>query len=130
MRLEKKISLRLDTGLIDRLQGRADQERIPLSYLLRHLVIRFLEEKQTTLPAFLVATGNRTISEGRADQLQEEFAKEVCSLFDGFRKQGLEVKEAAKRTNFALKAKNHPWATYEVVAGVLRDARRFRTKRP
>jgi hypothetical protein len=57
---------------------------------------------------------------------REQFESEVCSLFDGFRSQGLDQKEAVKATNRALKAKNHPWANHETVSRVLRGAGRFR----
>lgn len=58
--------------------------------------------------------------------LQAEFRSEVCRVFDEFRGQGLEVKEAVKRTNSALKAAGNPWATHAVVSDVLRGAGRFR----
>jgi hypothetical protein len=60
---------------------------------------------------------------------QAEFSVEVCALFDGFRKQGFDMRESTKRTNYALKEKNHPWATYEVIASVLRETGRFRKPR-
>lgn len=65
----------------------------------------------------------------QAEKNQVEFRNEVLSLFDGFIGQGLEPKEAVKRTNSALKARNNPWATHEVVQGVVRASGRFRTKR-
>ena len=124
----KKLSLRLDCELVERLQDYASRERVPVSYVLRHLVLRFLSDptKETyrTPPA---RTG------GPAPDLvakrQAEFSAEVCALFDGFKAQGHDARESAKRTNFALKAKKHPWATYEVIADVLRQAGRFRKDR-
>jgi len=40
----KKLSLRLDTELVERLQDYADRERVPVSFVLRHLVLRFLSD--------------------------------------------------------------------------------------
>lgn len=124
----KKISLRLDRPLAERLQARADRDRIPVSYLLRHLVLRFLGESKVEVPPSppsLRGVAAATIHT-RAEQLQEEFRAEVCALFDSFLAQGIEPKEAVKRVNLTLKGKKHPWATFEVVAGVLRSQGRFR----
>jgi uncharacterized protein (UPF0335 family) len=62
----------------------------------------------------------------RRREFQTEFQQEVCRIFDELAGQGLERKEAVKRTNQALKAKKHPWATHEAVLSVLRSAGRFR----
>lgn len=126
--MTKKISLRLDRPLADRLQDRADRDRVPVSYLLRHLVLRFLgESKDKEPPTLPVPRGGSVATiHTRAEQLQEEFRAEVCALFDSFLAQGVEPKEAVKRVNLALKGKKHPWATFEVVAGVLRSQGRFR----
>ena len=142
---EKKISLRLDLELADRLQAWADKERVPVSYLLRHMVLRFLAGSQGPVPlgdaAGSPAAGSKppmAAVPGRrpslaalavlpsVDQMQADFRREVCTIFDAFRGQGQDLKQAAKATNFAMKAKNHPWATYEVIADVLRKAGRFR----
>lgn len=124
----KKISLRLDRPLADRLQDRADRDRVPVSYLLRHLVLRFLGESKDkeppALPALRGVPGAALLT--RSERLQEEFREEVCTLFDSFLAQGVESKEAIKRVNLALKDKKHPWATFEVVAGVLRSQGRLR----
>ncbi len=66
--------------------------------------------------------------QGRRD-LQNKFRDDVCRIFDEFRAQGLDPKEATKRTNSALKASGNPWATYAVVSEVLRGAGRFRQRR-
>jgi hypothetical protein len=66
---------------------------------------------------------------GKVADLQAAFREEVLSLFDGFVSQGLDAKEAVKRSNFALKAQNNPWATYETVLSVVRAAGRLRKKR-
>lgn len=128
MNMHRKISLRLDADLADRLQCRADSERVPVSQLLRHLVLRLLNESQAPVKAAPTAWRRESPSvlKTRTEQLQAEFHEKVCSLFDTFRAQGHDPKEATKRTNLALKAKNHPWATYEVIQGVLRKAGRFR----
>lgn len=60
------------------------------------------------------------------ERLHEEFKREVCALFDGFTSQGVERKEAIKRTNASLKASGSPWATFDTVQGVLRSCGRFR----
>ncbi len=46
MNLDKKISLRLDSALVDELQNYASRERVPVSFVVRHLVIRFLEDQR------------------------------------------------------------------------------------
>ena len=55
----------------------------------------------------------------QADQLRADFEKRVCVLFHKQLNQGHDPKEAIKRTNKALKAENHPWATYETVKSTL-----------
>ncbi len=64
-----------------------------------------------------------------SERLQAAFRDEVLSLYDGFIGQGLDPKDALKRTNSALKSQNNPWATYDIVQGVVRSSGRFRTKR-
>lgn len=131
--LDKKVSLRLDGRLCEKLQDYADRERVPVAYVLRHLVIRFFDGKPQVTDSFLGPAPDRrssgVVQPSQVERLQADFAEKVCCLFDGFRRQGLDVKEATKRTNFALKAKNEPWATYEVVASVLRAAGRFRKQK-
>lgn len=136
MNMHRKISLRLDTELADRLQDRADRERVPVSYLLRHLVLRLLGEPQAPQGATSTAPPSPSWRveqaanlKTRTEQLQAEFRSEVCATFDALIRQGCDPKEAAKRTNSALKAKNHPWASHEVVTGILRKAGRFRKSR-
>ncbi|RNC68574.1 MAG: hypothetical protein ED859_09670 [Desulfuromonadales bacterium] len=65
----------------------------------------------------------------KVEATHAEFRQEVCEIFDGLRGQGLDVKEAVKRTNSTLKARNHPWATFEVVQKVLRSTGRFRRQK-
>ncbi|TSK07924.1 MAG: hypothetical protein FPO08_01020 [Geobacter sp.] len=131
MQMHRKISLRLDADLADRLQMRADRERVPVSCLLRHLVVRLLDgspvgERPALSPHRQEAPSHL---KSRTEQLQAEFMSEVCSTYDSFRGQGHDWIVATKLTNKALKAKNHPWATYEVVQGVLRKAGRYRKQK-
>lgn len=120
----KKISLRLDNDLVKRLEGYAARERVPVSYVLRHLVIRFLEQSPSP-PVRPVIAGWRRESPD-VGKFEAEFRAAVCALFDGFIAAGLDEKEATRRTNSALKERKHPWATYDVVLKVLRDEGRFR----
>jgi hypothetical protein len=133
LNLGKKITLRLDDRLCAKLQDFADQERVPVSSVMRHLVIRFFDGKPVVTSSFLgpVPSSRSTVSTlaTRAEMLQAEFRDEVLTLFDVFRGQGCDPKEAAKRVNFTLKGKKHPWATYETISGVLRKAGRFRKQK-
>ena len=125
MKQEKKISLRLDGELVERPQDYAGRERVPVSHVLRHLVLRFLSDPSTE--PHQAPPARRTVPDAALiARKQEDFRNEVCALFDGFRKQGYDQKESTKRANFALKDKRHPWATYEVIASVLRKTGRLR----
>lgn len=89
-----------------------------------HGFFRFIDNK-----ARIAVAEAKSVDPGEVEkkrQAQEDFRKQVCSLYDGFVGQGYAVKEAVKMTNSALKAKSHPWATYETVASVLRGSGRFR----
>ena len=59
-------------------------------------------------------------------QAHETYRSQVCALFDGFTAEGCDRKEAVSRTNQAMKAKGHPWATLDLVSLTLRDAGRLR----
>ncbi len=65
----------------------------------------------------------------RRHQLQEDYRTEVCSLFDEFTRQGLPSNEAVKKTNAAMKKRNHPWATHDLITSALRSEGRFRKKK-
>lgn len=65
----------------------------------------------------------------KVDSLHADFRQEVCEIYDGLIGQGVETKEAVKRTNSTLKARNHPWASFETVQKVLRSAGRFRRQK-
>ena len=78
-------------------------------------------ELELAPPGRLAPGESKALAEERAN-----FRQRCCSLFDGFIRQGLDVKEATKRTNFAMKDKGHPWATFDVISKELRDAGRFR----
>jgi hypothetical protein len=124
LNLHKKVSLRLDPELSERLHLYASRERVPVSHVLRHLVLRFLSESPKV--GGQASPALRGVSAPAVSDLHKEFTEKVCSLFDDFRRQGYDAKESAKRVNFALKAKKHPWATYEVIAGIIRSTGRFR----
>ena len=124
----RKISLRLDADLADRLQFRADSERVPVSYLLRHCVLRLLAGDSPEISTSAPRRRRESPAEPmtRAEQLQGEFRTLVCSTFDALIRSGCDSKEAVKRTNSALKERKHPWATHDVISHVLRQAGRFR----
>lgn len=46
MQLDRKITLRLDEDLVTELQDYARKERVSVSFVLRHLVLRFLEDRR------------------------------------------------------------------------------------
>ena len=124
LRMEKKISLRLDLDLAEKLQACADRERVPLSFVFRHLVLRFLQSS-------VDKTGSFRKAEKEPDEvqrLQVEFQKQVCALYDGFVSSGSDEKSALSMTNLALKGRSHPWANYEAVRTVLRGSGRFRRR--
>ena len=56
LNLDKKITLRLDGVLVDRLQARAVRQRVPLSYILRNMVIRYLEGQTAETPSSVAGT--------------------------------------------------------------------------
>ena len=62
----------------------------------------------------------------KREQITSDFKKDVCSLFDKFISQGFAMNDAVKSTNNALKAKNHPWASFYIVQNTLRAAGRLR----
>jgi hypothetical protein len=85
--------------------------RVFVSFLeSMHGFFRFVDLKARAASSEVKVTDPEEIK--RRDLLQVEFREQVCALFDDFIRQGLSPKEAVKRTNSALKAKNHPWATY------------------
>ncbi len=138
---DKKISLRLDSELADKLENYAVNERVPVSFVLRHLVLRFFASPLLNFGGLLwvllplaASLQKRPTSAAlrrrcRAELEKTSFEKKVCTLFDDFRGIGLDTKEAAKRTNFALKDQKHPWASYEVIADIIRKSGRFRKQK-
>ena len=138
---DKKISLRLDSELADKLENYAVNERVPVSFVLRHLVLRFFASPAPEFRGSALGTSptsrfssekadqRRSAAAVRADLEKTSFEKKVCALFDDFRGIGLDTKEAAKRTNFALKDQKHPWASYEVIADIIRKSGRFRKQK-
>lgn len=66
----------------------------------------------------------------RVETAQTDFVDQACSLYDKFIEDRHPMNDAVKLTNSALKAMNHPWATYEVVLNTLRKAGKLRKLRP
>ena len=62
----------------------------------------------------------------RREDFKAEFDRKVCEVFDDLIKQGVPPVEAIKRTNQALKAENHPHASYDVVTSRLRALGRLK----
>jgi hypothetical protein len=89
-----------------------------------HGFFRFAELKERVLKSEEKAVSPSELEKRQG--IRTEFEQEVCRIFDELAGQGVDRKEAVKRTNQALKAKNHPWATHEAVTAVLRSAGRFR----
>lgn len=98
---------------------------VPLLQSL-HGFFRFAELKLRIQKSEEAAIDPREI-ERRKESLAK-FRKYVCQIYDGLISQGLERKEAVKRTNQALKAKKHPWANRSTIEDVLRAAGKFRRK--
>lgn len=88
---------------------------------------RFVDIKARSASAIVKA--HDPAEREQLEVIRKDFHKEVCDIFDGFIGQGLDVKEAVKRTNSTLKAKKHPWATFETVQKVLRSEGRFRRQK-
>lgn len=88
---------------------------------------RFVDIKARSASAIVKA--HDPAEREQVEVMQKDFHKEVCEIYDGLRGQGLDMKEATKRTNSALKAKKHPWATFETVQKVLRSEGRFRRQK-
>lgn len=88
---------------------------------------RFIDIKARSASA--VAKVHDPAQREKVEVMQKDFHKEVCEIFDGLIGQGLDVKEAVKRTNSTLKASGSPWATFETVQKVLRSEGRFRRRK-
>lgn len=65
----------------------------------------------------------------KRENFKNDFHKAVFYHFDSFIDQGLEPKEAVKRTNKALKDAEHPWATYDVVRTILSASGRLKKQK-
>jgi hypothetical protein len=91
-----------------------------------HGFFRFAEMKERVSKCQEQAIDPGEIAERQ--EIHATFQKKVCEIFDALIGQGLERKEAVKRTGEALKAKNHPWANRDAVLHVLRAAGRLRRK--
>lgn len=130
--LTRKLTLRLSSSHARKIEDEAARHRVSVGWLLRHLVIRYLEgltpigmgdakggRPRRALPSSLNIPD-------QAEKMQREFSRLACSLYDGFRSDGCEIIESVKRTNFALKELSHPWATYDIVSQAIRSTGRFR----
>jgi hypothetical protein len=87
-------------------------------------LVRFVDHRVKISAAEVKAVDLDELADRR--QLQEDYRSEVCTLFDRFTAEGCERKEAVRLTSQALKAKNHPWATLDLVTRTLRECGRFR----
>jgi hypothetical protein len=87
-------------------------------------LVRFVDHKAVCAAAAAKAIDLDELEQRQ--QVREDYRHEVCALFDGFTASGLDRKEATRRTSQALKAKNHPWATLDLVTLTLRECGRFR----
>jgi len=91
-----------------------------------HGFFRFAEMKERVLKCQEQAVDALEIE--KRQQIHATFQKKVCEIFDALIGQGLERKEAVKRTGQALREQNHPWANRDSVLHVLRAAGRLRRK--
>ena len=87
-------------------------------------LVRFVDHRVRCSAAEVKAVDLDELADRR--QLQEDHRREVCTLFDRFTASGLDRKQAIRRTSQALKAKNHPWSTLDLVTLTLRECGRFR----
>jgi hypothetical protein len=87
-------------------------------------LVRFVDHRVKISAAEVKAVDLEELADRR--QLQEDHRAEVCTLFDRFTASGLDRKQAVRRTSQALKAKNHPWSTLDLVTLTLRECGRFR----
>ncbi len=88
--------------------------------------------RQIDIKAGHATSSNRSLDPQEVERrrkLQEEYRTEVCSLFDEFTRHGLPRNEAVKQTNAAMKKRNSPWATHDLITSVLRSEGRFRKKK-
>jgi hypothetical protein len=135
--MEKKLTVRIAPDLADKLQARADHHRVSVSWIVRHLVLRYLDgfapdlpvEEKLAIPAWRGLPVNGSTGETHLEEMQAEFTRLACTLFDAYRAEGCDVTESTKRANFALKARKHPWATYDVVCHAIRSTGRFRKQK-
>ncbi len=62
------------------------------------------------------------------EQFKTAFVDRVCTTFDTLTGQGMARNEAISAVNSALKAENHPWATYELIRSILSSSGRLRSR--
>jgi len=93
-----------------------------LEYL--HELFKFSQIKTKHLKAIKKPVDLTELAE--REKFANDFQKTACEIFDGLIKQGIPAKEAIKRTNAAMKERNHPHATYSIILDVLRTAGRLK----
>lgn len=94
-------------------------------------LFRFMDQK-VKVAAAVQKSHQRTIDPAIREQVQDkqaDFKKQACDLYDGFIAAGHSSAESVKLSNLALKAKSHPWASYEVVRSLIGSTGRFRKKK-
>lgn len=87
-------------------------------------LVRFVDHKAVCAAAEFKAVDLDELAQRQ--QVREDYRQQVCALFDGFTASGSDRKAAIRETSRALKAKNHPWATLDLVTLTLRECGRFR----
>lgn len=89
-----------------------------------HEFFRFLELKSRSAKA--EAKVYDPVELERREKFNDDFVKDVLEAYDGFIAQGYPVKRSISLSNSVLKAKKHPWATYDLVFSTLRENGRFK----
>lgn len=93
-----------------------------LEYL--HELFKFSQIKTKHLKAIKKPIDLTELAE--REEFAANFQKTACEIFDDFIKQGLTAKDAIKRTNAAMKKRNHPHSTYSNILDVIRAAGRLK----
>lgn len=63
-----------------------------------------------------------------ADSQLAAYKSNVVRRYEGYIADGCDPVEATKRTNASFKCEGHPWASFEVTKGILREAGKFRKR--
>jgi hypothetical protein len=94
-------------------------------------LFKFMDRK-VKVAAAVQKSQQRTIDPAIREHVQDkqaDFKNQACDLYDGFLAGGHSSAESLKLTNSALKAKNHPWASYDLVKSLIGSTGRFRKKK-